>query len=275
MSITVSDDVELLTVFKSCGNYIVTLKIDPLKDNNLSRKACDKRYAGYRCRRAYVVSIVNKDDENQTLDSIESDYTKAYGNYLGISSLVYEVNRWFTISNYHPNVSKVDASGIHFYTTREAAWHHRKDEFVSPNFTGSVKYWENDDGILSLINEYRKGIIYKAIKYKQDYDENVSEETEFNEYGKELKKISYFPDGRQRVTYYYHDGTKETFTLPLQSVQPNPLYGKSTISSANQSSRVIPSGLSSTTPMVVTSGFGLRASPMVPYVIGVQVKNIN
>jgi hypothetical protein len=258
MSITVSDDENLLNVYKSCGNYIVTLKIDPSKDNTLSRKVDDKRYAKYRCKRALVVSIVNKDDENQTLDSIESDYTNGR---FKIPKVIYKVGEWVESDDYNKDVSKVCSSGIHFYTTREAAWHHNKKSFLSPNFTGRVNTWI-DDGELFFTEEYHLGITRKEIQYNKDG--SVYEETEYNENGDFFKRSSYFLDGTQTVTHSYNNGTHQTSNLPLQSVQPNPLYGQSFFSSAYRSP-VIPSGFSLRAPMVLPYGFSLRAPMVLPY----------
>jgi hypothetical protein len=261
MSITVSDDTELLTVFKSCGNNIVTLKIDPSKDNNLNRPVYDKRYAKYRCKRAYVVSIVNKDDESQTLESIESDYT--IRNF-EISKVIYNVGEWIEINNYDEDVSKVCASGIHFYTTREAAWYHDKHRFFLPDYNGKIKEWMEDGQPLYTI-EYQLGIIRKEIHY--NLDGSGYQETEYNENGKLVKESSYFLNGTQTVTHYYHDRTNQTFTLPLQSVQPTPLYGHS----STYRSPVIPIGFGLRVPMVLPSGFGLRVPMVLPSGFGLTV----
>jgi hypothetical protein len=279
MSDTNSDTAHLLPVYKSCGNNIVTLKIDPSKDNDLSRKVDDDRYATYRCKRAYVVSIVNKDDENQTLESIESDYNKIIEitnscfqlNFVN-PQFVYKVGEWVEVSDY----DGVSGKGIYFYKTKEAAWHHNKDTCVSPNFTGRVNFWR-DDGQLCGVLEYHLGILRKEIQYNED--DSVSEETEYDENGKLLKQSRYFPDRTQTVTHHYKDGTNLTFTLPLQSVQPNPSYGKSFISSfyrppiihsgfGLRAPMVMPSGLSSTTPMVMPSDFAVRAPMVMPSSFG-------
>jgi hypothetical protein len=138
-------------VYKSCGNYIVTLKIDPSNDNNLNRPVYDKRYAKYRCRKAFVVKIENKDIENQFLPSIESD--------LGLPPIIYKVGQWVE-TDYDEDITKVCSSGIHFYTTREAAWYHNKMAYLTSDYSGCIRHWY-DDGRLLKISEYQVGYLQK------------------------------------------------------------------------------------------------------------------
>ncbi len=103
--------------YKSGGEYIITLEIPNESPNNLKRSnVVDKNYAKFRCQKAKVLSICHK----QLFTHIESSISNYDPNF------VYTVGEWIEIplDEYDTNIEKVCKSGIHFYTTYEAAYHH-------------------------------------------------------------------------------------------------------------------------------------------------------
>lgn len=99
-SLDVSDKI----VYKSAGDYIITLKLKDCKTNENRDDVFDRMYAKYRCDRAFVVDIINK-FSNESIDSIQSDHD---GDFIYIS------NEHITIENYDDDINNIYTRGIHY-----------------------------------------------------------------------------------------------------------------------------------------------------------------
>lgn len=111
------------TVYKSAGNYIVTLKLDSSCKTNENRKnIIDPMYAKYKCDKAYVDDIRHK-NTNKQIDCIKSDYDRNFSYIRGEIS---------TVENY--DNSKVCSNGIHYYLSYGAAFCYKfNDKICSCN----------------------------------------------------------------------------------------------------------------------------------------------
>jgi hypothetical protein len=111
-----------ILIYKSIGNGIATLEMDESTRNNMNRKGIDNAdFAQYRCEKAKVLEIEDKDDPSIKYDYIYSDY---------IPLFKYEVGKEVIAEKYDEDGSKHSTTGIHFYKTKEAAWHHNKLNFI-------------------------------------------------------------------------------------------------------------------------------------------------
>jgi hypothetical protein len=167
MALSITRYQKMKEVYKSCNNFIVTLKIDLSEQNNLCRKVYDDQYAKYRCKRALVVSIVNKDDEKLTWNSIASDFTNS--NLNGGSNMkpfIYKVGEWVE-TEYDDDATKVCAKGIHFYKSKEAAFYHSRENYLPFTFTGEIKMWSDDGHPIEFI-QYDGGYVKKVTNFHDD-----------------------------------------------------------------------------------------------------------
>ena len=110
--------------YKSCGDYIVTMKKLPDTITNESRKGIvDPLHAKFRADKLLVVSIEHK-ETGERIDRIQN--TSYKGNQIW-----YEVLKEASVIDYDPDPDQVCAPGIHYFLSRDAAF-----------------YWENpvEDG---------------------------------------------------------------------------------------------------------------------------------
>src|SRR5271154_5990956 len=107
---------ENMKAYKSAGNYIIELEIPEDALTNLDRQSVvDKSHAKFRCDKAFVTKIQNKDNSNDLVNSIQSDYDKNF---------IYEMGKLIVDSNYDKNIDAICTDGIHFYLSEEAAFFH-------------------------------------------------------------------------------------------------------------------------------------------------------
>jgi antitoxin component YwqK of YwqJK toxin-antitoxin module len=128
-----------LTVYKSAGDYIITLEIPVGTHTNLDREdVVDADYAQFRCQRAQVLSITHKFDKS-SVDKIVSDYDKSY---------IYIVGEFVEIPLYDMNNNDICTKGIHFYNSQEVAFYHNngtipeKGEYINKGWcsNGNLEY---------------------------------------------------------------------------------------------------------------------------------------
>src|SRR5271154_4467761 len=98
---------ENMKAYKSAGNYIIELEIPEDALTNLDRQSVvDKSHAKFRCNKVFVTKIQNKDDSNDLVNSIQSDYDKNF---------IYEVGKMIVHSKYNKKIDEICSDGIHFY----------------------------------------------------------------------------------------------------------------------------------------------------------------
>jgi len=126
-----------MIVYKSAGNNIITLELPSNSKNNVERSCVfDKNHAKFRCSRALVVSINDK-DTGDFLIQVQSDYNNFF---------IYRQGEFVTVDNYDESINTICARGIHFYLSYDSAYYHNKE--IKP---GLNKEWD-DNG--TPIREY-------------------------------------------------------------------------------------------------------------------------
>ena len=104
--------------YKSCGDYIVTMKKLPDTITNESRKGIvDPLYASFRANKLLVVSIEHKNV--YTWSRINKIQNTSYPN----KRIWYEVSKEVYEPDYCRDLNKVSASGIHYFRSRDAAFY--------------------------------------------------------------------------------------------------------------------------------------------------------
>jgi hypothetical protein len=180
-----------LRVYKSAdnGNCIIELDIDTSAHTNISRTVKDKNNAKYRCDRARVVKIYNKFTE-QPFISIPSDFDNGF---------IYHVGSIVTESAYNEDIDIVCTKGIHFYLTKNAAFHRGLAD--TTNYSGVHYAWYDDGHLFSkciLNNGYKDGLyeswhgngkIRKRCIFKNGNYNGLYEE--WNEDGDFIKSFKY------------------------------------------------------------------------------------
>lgn len=145
--------------YKSGGEhneYLITLDIDLNESNtNLARDGvADKNTAKFRCKKAYIVSIIHK-DTNEAVDSVRS-----YHDY----SFIYKVGSFIEEPSYDSDVNKVCSNGIHFFLSKERALLYG---FFPSRYITIIRKWF-DNGQLQYECEYKNGKkegLYKSWHY--------------------------------------------------------------------------------------------------------------
>ncbi len=142
--------------YKSAGNYIITLGIPHSAKTNMARSdIVDKNYAKFRTNCVDVLKIqlktssIDQNEPNEKLtclESVESDYDKNF---------IYKINTHI-ICNYDDNIEEVCTSGIHFYTTFEAAFFHTISTIFPSYGPFILKRW-NDNGAIRIEEHYLNG----------------------------------------------------------------------------------------------------------------------
>ena len=134
-------------VFKSCGNYVVVLEKLPDTITNELRTTYDPRYSKYRANKFLIVLIFNKFDSSITIDKIEnSSYEE---------KICYKKGETVEVNDYNMELTKVYASGIHYFKTIEQAFYWELLKF-NPTYTGKWIQWY-DDGYNWYEGEYLDG----------------------------------------------------------------------------------------------------------------------
>lgn len=150
-------------VYKSVGQYVISLKLDDECKTNENRKYIfDPMYAKNRCDRAYVVDILNKFTK-ESIDSIESDFDETF---------VYVRNKYITVDDYDAS-NEICSRGIHYYMSYEAAYFHGLDKVENGEylqFYDDGELFEKCNYVNGLIHGlyeswYRNGQLYKRCNY--------------------------------------------------------------------------------------------------------------
>lgn len=137
---------QMLRGYKSADQNIIELDIDLSSvTTNLNRNVIDKKFAKFRCNKAFVVDIYDK-FSNQKLECVYSDYDKNFR---------YEKGQYVDVLEYEENENIICDKGIHFYLTKEAAYYHNLNKILKLN--GTYKKW-TDDGLLHEECIYVDGI---------------------------------------------------------------------------------------------------------------------
>ena len=102
-------------VYKSADRYVIYLQLSRYSITNMHRKnVINRHYAKFRTDEAKVIKI--EDKINKTcITSIKSDHDKNF---------IYTVNDVIKIKDYDYDCNKVCGTGIHFFLTYKAAFHH-------------------------------------------------------------------------------------------------------------------------------------------------------
>lgn len=193
-----------MKVYKSAGNYIVTLDLLDDTQHNMNRSDLSNlNHAKFRCDRALVLKIKNKDTK-RTKTSIKSDFDP---------KLKYYTNKIVEADHYDPNEKTVCSNGIHFYLTKKTAYFH--DKKVN---NGKYKMWY-DNGQLNesctLVNnkiegKYKKWNIYgQLIEYSTHVNNTLEGKYKLWHTNGQLKEHSTYVNSKYEGTYkeWYTNGT--------------------------------------------------------------------
>ena len=102
--------------YKSCGDYIVTMKKLPDTVTNESRKdVVDPLHAKFRADKLLVVNIEHK-ITGKMIDRIQNT---SYQN----KHVWYEVSKEVSAPDYYQDLDEVCAPGIHYFLSRDAAYY--------------------------------------------------------------------------------------------------------------------------------------------------------
>ena len=107
-------------VYKSCGNYIVTLqKLSDTVTNESRYSVMNRETAKYRTNKLKVISIQNKDNPKETLGLIENtSFSK---------KMTYRVNKIVSVDDFNMDLEKVCSTGIHYFLDRDCAYYWEKE----------------------------------------------------------------------------------------------------------------------------------------------------
>ena len=161
------------------GKAIIKLKIPKSKNpNNLARtNVCRKKYAQFRCTRAYVVEILDletKKHVSQAFSILDDEF-------------IYNVGCMVRVENFDNKLEKVNSTGIHFFLEKQLAREYLlkglgngkhkiynkngelKEEYVVKNGKRHGFYKKYKHEKLNVICEYKDGKKHgKYIKYHCD-----------------------------------------------------------------------------------------------------------
>ena len=102
--------------YKSCGEYIVTMKKLPDTQTNESRKdVVNTRCAKFRANKLLVVDIQHK-HTGEKIDRIQNT------SYQG-RTIWYIKSEVITVSDYDQDLDRVCTTGIHYFLSRERAFY--------------------------------------------------------------------------------------------------------------------------------------------------------
>lgn len=198
------EDNELI-VYKSGGerhDHLITLKLylnDGITKTNLRRKnIAVRQHAKYRTNRAYVVSIIKK-DTNENVLQIRSGYR---------SEFIYLVEEFIEEKNYNDYDEAVCSRGIHFYLDKEQAYFY---EYKLQN--GIWKSWHDNGNICeesNIVNGLLHGIYKKYNDYGKFEEKNYQNgqlegcEKHFYDDGNIWGETYYVNDKRNGIAKIYH-----------------------------------------------------------------------
>jgi len=166
--------------YKKCDeNKIVELEI--LGENNENRKDMyDKNFAKMRCSKAKVLRIYNMFDEK-----IEYNNAMSMPIFTHINiPVTYIKGEIVHPDSFDPNIDKVCSNGIHYFLTKEVAFHFGMIDY--DGYTGKVKRYY-DNGRVRSSAHYVNGML----------DGEITE---------------YYENGRIKIHYTYRDGRNGEFT---------------------------------------------------------------
>ena len=208
-------------VYKSCGDYVVVMKLLEDTKTNLNRNdITDPTNAKYRADKLYTELIFNKFDPNKTVHSISNTFY--YKN-----KITYMVNSITYPDSFDNDLDKVCTNGIHFFKSIERALLWELD-FNKILYTGEYKTYYENGQIKSKCNYidselcgeyivyYENGHIYIKCNYIDD--KKCGEYTYYYDCGQIKKKcnyvdgllcsecIDYYTNGQIRMKCNYVNG---------------------------------------------------------------------
>jgi antitoxin component YwqK of YwqJK toxin-antitoxin module len=183
------------TVYKSCGNYIVTLTKLPDTITNENRDSVnDVNHAKHRANKLEVVSIVNKDNGSH-LDEIKSS---SYSH----DHLMYYVGETVESDEYDTDINKVCSTGIHYFKTWETAY------FWDKSITNGVfKQWSNS-GIQVLESNYSSSKLHGSFQRWYEKTATTSLSATFNMGKFDGLYTRYHGNTNKFIEGNYSNGTK-------------------------------------------------------------------
>src|SRR6185312_7883954 len=132
-------------VFKSCGNFVVVMKkLEDTKTNEHRTKNNYPLFAKHRANKLYVLFIVNKMDENITINEITNTFFE--------KKKVYKVNEIVMEEEFDNNIEQVCSTGIHYFKSYVCAFYYRFVDY-NKNCTGKYIGWY-DNGQMMWNQEY-------------------------------------------------------------------------------------------------------------------------
>lgn len=146
-----------IIVYKSANKYIITLGIPlAVSKTNLNRHVDDKNFAKYRTNCVDILEIQDK-ITGELISSISSDFDKDF---------IYEINTRIILDDkgYDDKQNLICVGGIHFYTTREAAFWHNFKKIIPKTGNFTAKGF-SDDGFFEAQYYYIDGKLINATFY--------------------------------------------------------------------------------------------------------------
>jgi len=217
--------------FKSCGNYIVVMKLSPWTLNNESRKVRNKKYASYRCVEVETIKIFNKFYPLMCIESIQNTHL----NKPDCKKVTYEVGKRTTMDKpetFDKNVNNVITAGLHYFLDVHRAFYFdlpvsnytgryvnydedgrvlEEGEYVDGKMIGNWnKYWEHiRDFTAKDVMTYNNGILENITSYSSNNDgsdERLTRTRKYNNDGS-YTMTKYERDGSYITTKYAKNGT--------------------------------------------------------------------
>ena len=128
--------------YKSCGDYIVTMKKLPDTVTNESRKdVVDPLYSKFRADKLLVVRIEHKNTDETVTHVQNTTYRK--------KKIWYEVSKEVSVTDYNQDLDEVCAPGIHYFLSRDAAFYWNNAGIIN----GLRRTWYGD-GQKKLVSNY-------------------------------------------------------------------------------------------------------------------------
>ena len=133
---------------------LITLLLLATVKTNIDRSnIIDKKYAKYRCNKAYVKDII--DNNNKSYNIATSGFYH--------EKLIYEKNKMIETS-FDEDIEEVCSGGIHFFLDRETALNYKENILYQS--------WKNEPNVYK--NFYGNGQICKIINYTLDNPKDKS-----------------------------------------------------------------------------------------------------
>jgi hypothetical protein len=125
-----------MVVYKSCGEYIVTLEKLIFTNTNEDRKVYDSRYAKYRADILNVVQIEHKITKKCIKEITNTSYKK--------NTVIYKVGETIEVTDFDTNSKKICTTGIHYFLSKEPAFYYSYSVLKRLRFTGQWLGWNRD-----------------------------------------------------------------------------------------------------------------------------------